>query len=64
MSKAINWFHYKLDKIQYALDYMRRAQNGESVADLVNELERKEDGARFDLVSAIADDKKTEATDD
>lgn len=51
MGNVVYWNH-RLEKIQYALDIVKRILDGEEPSDWLNYLEKSEDEAVKDLIQA------------
>lgn len=58
MSYASYW-NNKLERVQFALEYLRRALNGESVALMINRLEQLETETAHNLVEAEQQDEES-----
>lgn len=56
MRDNVSYWYHKLDRIQYAIDFLTRVKNGASVDRLISHLEEAEAVARQDLVEAEAAD--------
>lgn len=58
MSSATEHWYHKLDKIQFALAYVRSIQDGRQVEAIIRKLEELEERATKDLIEAENDDQR------